>query len=321
MIVGLLGLSAAGLGAERASRVAVIPMGATHQFWKSIHAGAVKAQRELQARGIDVEVIWKGPLKEDDRGQQIEVVENFVGSRVMGIVLAPLDSKALVAPVEEAVRAKIPVVIIGSPLKSPAPVSFIATDNRLGGRMGARRLGTLLGGEGRVILLRVAVGSAASEEREAGFLEELAALYPRIRVISADQHGGVTRDTAYRVAQNLLNRFGRQVTGIFTPNESTTSGMLLALRDAGLAKGRVKFVGFDASPNLVAGLQADDLQGLVVQDPMKMGYLGVMTVVAAARHEAVPAFVDTGVTMVTRENMADSAVTELLHPPLDRYLQ
>ncbi len=319
-LLGILCLSAAG-AEERAARIAVIPMGATHQFWKSIHAGAVKAQRELQARGVNVEVIWKGPLKEDDRGQQIEVVENFVGSGVKGIVIAPLDSRALVAPLEDAVRAHIPVVIIGSPLQSTAPVSFIATDNRLGGRIGARRLGELLAGRGNVILLRVVVGSAAAEEREAGFLEEMRASFPGIRLLSVDQHGGVTRDTAYRTAQNLLNRFGREVNGIFTPNESTTSGMLLALRDAGLAQGRVKFVGFDASPNLVAGLRAGDLQGLVVQDPVKMGYLGVLTVVAAGRHESVPAFVDTGVTLVSAENLADPAVAALLNPPLDEFLR
>ena len=109
--------------------IAVIPKGTTHEFWKSIHAGAVKAERELNGKGFKTEIIWSGPLKEDDRDQQIQVVENFMSRRVSGIVLAPLDSQALVRPVENAIRAKVPVVIIDSDLKSDQYLSFVATDN------------------------------------------------------------------------------------------------------------------------------------------------------------------------------------------------
>ncbi|MHC4510414.1 MAG: substrate-binding domain-containing protein, partial [Planctomycetota bacterium] len=99
-------------------QIAVIPKGTTHVFWKSIHAGAVKAEQELKAAGLDVEVIWKGPLKEDDRESQIRVVEDFVTRGVTGIVLAPLDDVALRMPVKDAVSYGIPVVIIDSGLKS-----------------------------------------------------------------------------------------------------------------------------------------------------------------------------------------------------------
>src|SRR5581483_1388162 len=95
--------------ADKTYTIAVIPKGTTHEFWKSIHAGAIKAQRELATQGTKVEILWKGPLREDDRDQQIQVVENFMTRRVDGIVLAPLDSQALVAPVVNATRAKIPV--------------------------------------------------------------------------------------------------------------------------------------------------------------------------------------------------------------------
>src|SRR5690606_21331128 len=152
--------------AAESYKVAVIPKGTTHEFWKSIHAGAIKAQQELRAAGVDVQIIWKGPLREDDREQQIQVVENFIAQRGSGIVLAPLDRKGLVAPVEMAVRGKIPVVIIDSALESKAPSSFVSTDNREGGRIAARNLGRLLGGRGNVIMLRYAVGSASTEQRE-----------------------------------------------------------------------------------------------------------------------------------------------------------
>jgi len=236
---------------------------------------------------------------------------------VDGIVLAPLDSRALVAPVEEAVSAHIPVVIIDSGLESKAPASFIATDNREGGRIAARRLGGLLGGKGRVIMLRYAVGSASTEAREQGFLEVMRDKFPGIDLLSTDQHAGATRDTARRVAENLLSRFGGEVTGIFASNESATSGMLLALRDAGLAGGKVAFVGFDSSETLDAALKAGDIQGLVVQNPFRMGYLGVKTVMAALGGGKVPATIDTGVGLATPENMNEPATNALLHPPTD----
>ena len=294
--------------------IAVIPMGSTHEFWKTVHAGALKAERELNAAGVPVKVIWKGPLREDDRDQQIQVLENFVGRQVNGIMLAPLDSRALVAPVEEAVSVHIPVVIFGSGLRSTAPISFVATDNREGGRMGARRLGQLLGGKGNVILLRCQAGSAATEEREAGFLVVMRRDFPEIDLISTDQYGGATRDTARRTSENLLNRFGGEVNGVFASNESSATGMLLALRDAGLAGGRVKFVGFDAGDTLLAGLRAGDIQGLVIQDPFSMGYLGVKAVVAAIRGEAVPRTIRTRIGLVTPDNQDDPAIVALLHP-------
>src|ERR1043165_4475453 len=127
--------------AERAYTIAVIPKGTTHEFWKSINAGAFKARDELAAQGTKVEVIWKGPLREDDRDQQIQTVENFTSRRVSGIVLAPLDSRALVRPVASAGQAKIPVVIIDSDLSSDSYVSFVATDNYKGGVMAAEEMG------------------------------------------------------------------------------------------------------------------------------------------------------------------------------------
>ena len=300
--------------------IAVIPKGTTHEYWKSINAGAVKAQRELKAQGTDVNIIWKGPLQEDDREQQIQVVENFVGRNVAAIVLAPLDFRALVAPVEDAVHAGIPVVIIDSKLNSTLPSSTVATDNEKGGQLGARRLGTLLGGKGRVVMLRYEVGSASTEEREAGFLEVMEGEFPGIELVSIDQYGGATRETAYKASQNLLNRFGTRMDGVFAPNESTASGMLLALREQGLA-GKVRFVGFDANEQLVSALRQGDVQGLVVQDPFKMGYLGVMTAVKVLRHEKVPASIDTGVGLVTLDNMDEPAVAALIHPPLAEYLK
>jgi ribose transport system substrate-binding protein len=316
----LLALSVASVFAADSYKIAVIPKGTSHEYWKAVNAGAVKAQREIEAGGAKIELFWKGPVREDDREQQVQVIENFIGRRVNAIVLSPLDNKALVAPVETAVRGKIPVVIIDSSLNSKAPASYVATDNSQGGRLAARELARLIGGKGKVVMLRYSPGSASTEQREEGFLEVMKKEFPDIVLLSVDQHAGVTRDGAYRAAQNILNRHGKEVNGIFAVNLPSTVGMLLAVRDIGL-NGKVKFVGFDASTQLVDAVKAGDVSALIVQDPFNMGYLGVKTAVSVLRGEKVEAVIDTGVNVVTKENLNDPKIADLLNPPLDKYLK
>lgn len=322
-LLAVLVLAAAGCGRKEATpgkvTLAVIPKGTTHEFWKSIHAGALKAGQEL-----GIEIIWKGPLKEDDREAQISVVEDFVSMNVSGIVLAPLDDVALRAPVSSAMRAGIPVVIIDSDLQGDEYVSFVATDNYLGGQLAGKKMVELLHGKGKVLMLRYQEGSASTAKREAGFLDAMAAA-PGITVASASQYGGATTETAYKASENLLAPFRRaggtlSVDGIFTPNESTTFGMLRALQDAGLA-GSVAFMGFDSSPKLIEALERAELNGLVLQNPFRMGYLGVRTLADHLKGEPVGRKIDTGVTLVTRDIMNQPEIRELLSPDLTRWLR
>ncbi|HET7287979.1 MAG TPA: substrate-binding domain-containing protein [Pyrinomonadaceae bacterium] len=300
--------------------IAVIPKGTTHEFWKSIHAGSNKAASELSAQGTEVEVIWKGPIREDDREQQIQVVEGFAAQGISGIVLAPLDNRALVRPVSEAGRAGVPTVIIDSGLDSNDFVSFVATDNRKGGTLAADRMGQLLNGKGKVLVLRYAEGSASTTEREEGFISQIKQKFPEIELVSTNQYAGATRDTAKRASENLLNTYADQVQGIFTPNESSTAGMLLALQDIGKA-GKVSFVGFDSSQTFIDAINANQLHGIVVQNPFNMGYLGVRTMVDNLLGKQVSKQIDTGVMLVTKENLQSPEVQTLLHPPLDQYLK
>jgi ribose transport system substrate-binding protein len=205
-------------------------------------------------------------------------------------------------------------------LKSDKQVSFVATDNFKGGQMAGEQLGKLLNGKGKVILLRYAVGSASTEAREAGFLDAIKK-FPDIQLISSDQYAGATRESAYQASQNLLNRFGREVDGVFCPCEPVTVGMLMALKNIGKTGGKVKVVGFDAGTQPLEALTKGDIQSLVIQNPMRMGYLGVKTLVQTLRGEKVEKRLDTGVHLVTPENMGQPEIKELLNPPLDKYLK
>ncbi len=289
-------------------KIAVIPKGTTHEFWKSVQYGAAKAGEE-----VGVEVIWLGPLQENDREQQITVVQNFITQRVDGICLAPLDSQALVAPVREAQREGIPVVIFDSGLDDKGSyVSYVATDNFHGGELGAERMAEILNGKGNVILLRYAQGSESTTQREEGFLAKINQ-YPDIRVISSDQYAGTSSESSLDKAQQLLNKFRGELDGIFCVNESSAEGMLGALEEAGVAS-ELAFIGFDSSPRMVQALRDGKMKGIVLQDPVMMGYMAVKTMVDHLRGTAVPERISTGEAVGTQENMDDPQMRQLLHP-------
>ena len=298
-------------------KIAVIPKGTTHEFWKSVHAGAAKAAKEL-----DVEIVWKGPLKEDDLKQQIDVVNTFVAQGVSGIVLAPLNDTALRAPVKASVNAKIPVVIFDSDLQGEDHVSFVATDNQAAGKLAGEHMAKVVpGGKGNIVVLRYQEASASTMNREKGFLDFVKAK-PELKVISDNQYGGATTETAMSKSESLLlaqKAADGNVQGIFTPNESTTFGMLQALKKSGVVK-KTKFIGFDSSEKLVSALKDGEIDGLVVQNPFNMGYVAVKTMVEHLRGTKVEKRIDTGARLVTKENLEDPAVKEVMQPDLKKWL-
>ena len=294
---------------KRHLTLAVIPMGTTHEFWKAIHAGAMTAAAEL-----GVEIIWKGPLKEDDRNEQIQVVETLTNAGVDALVLTPMDDRALVRPVVEAKKLGVPTVIFNSALQGDHHVAFIATDNYQGGVLAADHIGWLMNGRGRLILIRLKEGVEGTTKREDGFLQTIRSKFPGLQILSDNQYAGVGTETAYQTSENLLARFNN-VEAIFTPNESSTFGCLRALQDHGLA-GKVIHVGFDSSKKLIEALAKKEIHGLVLQDPFRMGYQSVRTAVAYLKGEPYEKVIDTGVFLATPENMNDPNIRRLLSPDL-----
>jgi ribose transport system substrate-binding protein len=292
---------------QKLLKIAVVPKGSTHSFWKTVQAGALKAGEEL-----DIEVMWQGPQKEDDRQMQIQVVQNFTSRGVDAIVLAPLDDRSLVQPVNAAVKRNIPVVIIDSELSGGDFSSFVATDNYEGGKMCAKLLSEKLNGKGNVVMLRYQEGSSSTAKREQGFLDGLKEYGSGITVVSENQYAGATIEKAFQASQNLLNRLG-DINGIYCPNESTTQGMLRALQTAGKA-GKVHFVGFDVNNTLLEALKKGEIDGLAMQDPYKMGYEGVKTAFKVVKKQPFDKKIDTGILIVTKENVESEAIQKVLKP-------
>lgn len=291
-------------------RIAVIPKGTTHEFWKSVHAGAQKAAKEAG----NVTILWKGPLQENDRDGQISVVEDFAVKQVDGIILAPLDSQALIDPVLHAVEDHIPVVIFDSALdEEQAIVSYVASDNSHGGQLAARAMADAIGGQGNVILLRYNPGSESTEQREEGFLETLKKEYPKITVISSDQYAGTTPESSLEKATEVLDKYREQVNGIFAVCEPNATGTLGALRELNLTQ-KVKFIAFDPNADLIEGLKNNHVQGIVLQDPVMMGYEAVKAMLAHLNGKPVDKRLKTGEYVATPENMNEQRIHELLHP-------
>ena len=292
-------------------RIAVIPKGTTHEFWKMGEAGAKKAGNEL-----GIEIIWKGPQKESDRAGQIKVVENFITQGVDGIALAPLDDKALVRPVNEAKNAGIKVAVWDSGLDESvgdAVISSVMTNNFAAGQDCGKRLAMLMNGSGKVLMLRHAVNHDSTTKREEGFLDGIKKAAPSIELLSIDQRGGVSIDEAMKVSESLLNQFGDQVDGVFTPNESTTQGMLRALDQAGLA-GKFPFVGFDTNEALLQGLKDKKVSALAVQDPFQMGYTAVRNIFNSIQQKPFEANVDTGAVLLDLENIDTEEIQKIINP-------
>jgi ribose transport system substrate-binding protein len=329
-------LSLTGCGGPKTNykyRVGVIPKGLTHEHWQSVKRGAERAAEDLGAQGTSVEVIWDGPRTEDDAGAQISIVERLVANRVNGIVLAPQHSETMVGPVRRAKESGIPVVAIDSGLADDSDIiKYIATDNYNGGRLAAKRLLDVLRAEGKaapkIVLFRYAPGSESTQKREDGFenyvdsviAEQKKQGEPTITWLSRDKYAGATADSALQQATPLLNNLkGEGIDGIFAVNESSAMGMLRALKSLDLNK-KVHLVGFDSSPPLLEAVGDGDIDGLILQDPYRMGYLSVWTLVQHLEgYDVAPGGEkreSTGELVVTRENLNADETRQRFDPEL-----
>ncbi|GAB4137518.1 MAG: substrate-binding domain-containing protein [Planctomycetaceae bacterium] len=290
-------------------RIAVIPKGTTHDFWKSVHFGAMEA-----AKGSGFEIEWQGTTSEKDKDGQIKMVDNFIKNKYAGIVLAPIDRDAFVPLVKRAKDQGVPTVIFDSGLSDHSNVvSYVATNNRRGGEIAAEHMAKLLGGKGGVIMLRYQAGSESTEQREAGFKETLEKKYPGITFLSDDQRVDSNAETALKIAGPLLKTNRDKLSGVFTVCEPNNKGMLKALKENKL-DGKVKFIAFDSDPSMIEGLREGSVHGVVLQNPVGMGRQAVEAMIKHLKGETVEKRIETGEVLATPENMTEEKVADLLSP-------
>ena len=230
---------------------------------------------------LGVEVRWNGPASEIDFSRQINVVDDFINQRVDGIALAPSHGESLVPIVE-------------------------------------RRMGEILPDGGKIAMIGTIPGSVSTTERENGFRETIQRDFPKLK-IGPFQYGMSDRAKGLAVAEDILTAHPDLI-AIFCSNESGTIGAVQAAKSKGVA-GKLKIVGFDTSPTLIEDLESGNIDSLVVQNPFRMGYLAVKTLVEHLRGHSPEKRIDTGATVVTAANLREPSIQYLVNPPIQKYLK
>lgn len=286
-------------------KVLVIPKNTRYDFWKTVGAGAKKAGQDL-----DLNLMFRGPYEEDSQDTQIALIHNGIRQRVDAIVLAPTHQAKLIPAVKKAVEQGIKVVVIDSAMDGNYHSTFIASDNYRAGQKAAEYMRDRVNGPGELLMLRFVQGNLSTDNREKGFFDAIAAA-PDLKIVK-DPYVGVSLGSAYRVILPLLGKFPN-ITGVFAPCESATMATIQALRQNHL-EGKITAIGFDFNEDIQKGLMDRVLHGTIVQQPYKMGYLGVKTADEILHGRSVSPRIYLETILVTRENLNAPEIRKILYP-------
>jgi ribose transport system substrate-binding protein len=292
----------------QAGEIAVIVKTVNSTFWQNVQKGADAAIKDLNGHTIT----FQGPASESAIADQVNMVENAVNRKVDGIVLAPSDPDALVPAVKKAWEARIPVVLIDSQLAEGSEQyyqSFLATDNKKAGELAAQALIEKVGTEGKIAVMSYVAGAGSEIGRVGGFTDYVKA-NSKLEIVgpfySQSQMATALNQTTDVLAANS------DLKGIFGANEPTAIGVGRALVQSGKA-GKVVGIGFDGNQDLQEFVKDGTLAGIAVQGSYQMGELGVQTIGKILNKEKVEKFVDTGVVVVTKDNIEKPEAKNVLY--------
>jgi ribose transport system substrate-binding protein len=296
----------AGCGRSGKKIIGVVPKATSHLFFVSVHAGV-----DAAARAFHVDVLWNGPQNETDYARQIEIVDSMITQQVSAIAISATDQEALAAPVERAIRAGIPVTVFDSAVNIKDYVSFIATDNYAAGCTGARVLAGFTGNRGKVGMVMQKPGGTSTVLREQGFDATIAKEFPRIQVV-ARQYGMADPARSRAAAEDILTAHP-DLAGIFASSEAASLGSLQAIKNRGL-EGKVKLVTFDFSKAHVDALRDGTINAMLVQEPYKLGYEAVKSLVQKLHGETPPKTVELPVRVIVKADLDKPKVQQLIEP-------
>ena len=311
LLIAALGAAVTGWHVPaHAQTIPIIVKDTTSFYWQIVLAGARKAGQDL---GVKVPEL--GAQSESDINGQISILENAVAEKPAAVVISPTQFAALGKPIDEAAKS-VKIIGIDSAADSKAFTSFLTTDNVQGGRVAADALAAAITKtygkpEGNIALITSLPGVGSLDQRAKGFKEELASKYPGLKLV-ADKVADGQATTALNIMTDLITA-NPDLRGVFASNLIMAQGAGQAIAENKL-QDKIKLIGFDNDDKLVKFLADGVIAGLVVQDPYRMGYDGIKTALAASKGQAVPAFVDTGVNLITKDNMNSPRSQELLNP-------
>lgn len=296
-VTAALLLSSCGRRAGSEVEIALIVKALDSEFWQRMKTGAEEAARGMP--GVKLSVL--APEREINIDQQVSILEDQILKRVSALAVAPAGVSEILPVLDKAQAARIPVLVVDTDLEWPAKLSYIGTDNRLGGRIAGEYVVNLLGGKGKVAVIRGVLGVATHEERLAGFREALAAA-PGVECVAV-QPANSERPQGMAVMENLLTTHP-DLNAVFATSDQMALGAMEAAAARNLT-GKLAIVSFDATREAIRAVQSGRLSAVVAQHPEAMGRVAVQQAVRAARGASVERRVDTGTTLVTRRNAAE----------------
>lgn len=317
-------------------RVAVIPRATQGNYWRAVHAGAVKASEELKIMGVDVEVEWKGSRREDPVFQA-QMVETLVASGINGIVLAPSDPEVLKPSLKVASEAGVPVVLIDTDMAGQDDLTLVATDHGASGKLAGDFLIDSVEGLDVVVVWGGPSPTPRAEARRVGV--EQACEAKGVEVLSVAADGGTSmRDHARETLAFLWERGAPQEQESPAPgptgsrvaliclNTEATEAMLGALRERGRGGVDLHVLGFEGSEANLRALKLGDLGAVVVENPMGMGEIGVAQLMTRVLGRKAERGVNTGVVIVTKDDIQPGSknypqAAPFFDPPIDQFLK
>lgn len=293
-------------GAESLGEIVFIPKSTSATFYLFLVKGAQDKANEL---GYTIDYI--GPDTEADIAEQVDLVRNITRKKPAGILLAALDSEALIPPVVEAMEAGVPVAMADSGINSDAPLASIITDQYAGGFMAGEEMAKLLGEKGLVANLGIQAGSV-SAGRSVGFAEAIAQ-YPEMSVLET-QWTDADATKSLNIATDLLTA-NPDLAGFFSAAAPIAAGIAQAAKAKGVDKD-LKIITFDPSPEILPLFDDGTIQAIIAQDPYSMGYEGVAAIHAFINGETIEnPNVELAPVLITPENVDTEEVQALLQTP------
>lgn len=323
-VLGGLGISLAGAAtlaaagparaASKSFTIALIPGLTTDAFYITMHRGASAA-----AKAFGVDLVFQG-APEFNPVQQVPVLDAVIARKPDALLIAPTDKVQLIKPLQAADNAGIPVItvdtFIGTGIyqtgsgNADFPLSYIASNNTLGGQMAARALAKAMDGKGKVYVSNVQPGISTTDEREAGFISEMKKDYPGITVLNT-QFNDDDANKAASQAQSVLAR-NPDLSGIFGANLFSAMGAANGIQQGGSA-GRVKVVAFDAPQSIIGNIKSGLIDMAIAQHPAEIGWFGVAAAYAHLTGQSIPPAIATGFTVIDKSNVDDASIQKFIY--------
>ncbi len=293
-------------GGEETMYIALVSKGFQHQFWQAVKQGA-----EERAAELGVEITFEGPAAETEVDAQLQMLQTAIDKDPDAIAYAALDPEACVAPLEQAKSKDIPVVYFDAPCNGEVGLSLAATDSKVAGALAAEHMAELIGGEGEIGIVGHSQINSTGVERRDGFVEKIEADYPDIKIVDI-QYGDGDHLKSADIAKAMIAAHP-DLKGIYGTNEGSAIGVVNAVNELGLEKGKLTIIGFDSGAAQINAIKDGTMAGAITQDPIGIGAQVVQAAYDAAKGESVDEFYDTGSYWYDKTNIDDPEIAAVLY--------